>query len=375
MGAGTFNWLSGSGLTWFNPGTLLDVNATNADVGQFGNGGFMATTGNVNVSTQTIAGLIFNTTGFSGYALTAGSSQTLTVGTSGITVNAGAQASSVGSANLSVTLGGAESWINNSASALTVGAVGSTITNGGNALVLQAQGAGNINVAGTFAGTGAGTIQVNSTGTGSVVLSGVNTETGTTTLTAGILRATTNAGALGAGALALNGGTLQLANVSGTNLNFGRNTTVGGNTTILSDLTAAGAGNTYTLGTLSLGAFTLTVGAGEFVTSGPAGLNFGAGDVDGRGRDQHQQQLLQFRRYHADHAGQCYECRGANPHDRRNREHDHYGCRYHQYDERDHQEWRGDVDFQQHCGQHQYRFADHQRRICHCARGWGSGGD
>ena len=95
----------------------------------------------------------------------------------------------------------------------------------------------------------------------------------------------TSAGGLGAGALQLNGGILQLTG----GLNYGRNTTVGGNVTIQADNTALGAGTVDTLGTLSLGAFTLTVTAGEFVTSGQAGVTFGAATLTEHGHDQHEQ--------------------------------------------------------------------------------------
>src|SRR5205085_1726968 len=46
--------------------------------------------------------------------------------------------------------------------------------------------------------------------------------------------------------------------------------------TISSDRATAGAGITHTLGTLSIGNFTLSVTVGSSVTSGTAGLTFGA---------------------------------------------------------------------------------------------------
>jgi hypothetical protein len=107
----------------------------------------------------------------------------------------------------------------------------------------------------------------------SLTLSGVNTGTGPITLSAGTLRATTSASALGTGAATVSlaaSTTLQLANNTG--LNFARNTTVAGNTTITSDRTSAGAGVTHTLGTLGIGAQTLTVTRGGNATSGTGGI-------------------------------------------------------------------------------------------------------
>ena len=112
------------------------------------------------------------------------------------------------------------------------------------------------------------------TGPGTLTLSGANLHTGATTLTAGTLRASTVVGALGAGTLSLGGGTLELANDSG--LNFARNTTLSGATTIRSATLTGIAGVTHTLGTLSLGAQSLTVAPGTTVTADTAyGLTFG----------------------------------------------------------------------------------------------------
>jgi autotransporter-associated beta strand protein len=124
---------------------------------------------------------------------------------------------------------------------------------------------------------------------GSLVLSFSNTSMlSAFTVNAGILRATTSANALGNNAtrntITLAGGALELANNTG--LAFGpasRITTVTGNTTIRSDRLTAGAGVTHTLGTLRIGAQTLSVAAGGFVNSGIAGMTFGTATLSANG--------------------------------------------------------------------------------------------
>jgi len=125
----------------------------------------------------------------------------------------------------------------------------------------------------TYAGAVSGTGGLTKDGSGLVTLSGESTYSGGTTITEGTLRAT-SVSALGADGLTLNGGNLELANDTG--LNFGRNTLLQQSATIFSDRLTAGAGVTHTLGTLSIGGQTLNVERGANVTSGTAGLNFGA---------------------------------------------------------------------------------------------------
>jgi autotransporter-associated beta strand protein len=113
-----------------------------------------------------------------------------------------------------------------------------------------------------------------------LILSGGNTGTGPVTLSAGIIRATNNANALGTGAATLSltgaGTVLQLANDTG--LNFARNTTLSAaTTTITADrLTGAATSTTHTLGTLSIGANTLSITRGSGITgAGIGGITFG----------------------------------------------------------------------------------------------------
>jgi len=115
-------------------------------------------------------------------------------------------------------------------------------------------------------------------GASTQTLSGNNTYANGTTLSGGTLRVLDNAAALGTGDLTINGTTptLELSRSTGGSLTLTTNVTVAANATIRSNTNTTGAGASFTLGTLSIGAFTLTLEGGANVTSGTAGIAFGA---------------------------------------------------------------------------------------------------
>jgi hypothetical protein len=78
--------------------------------------------------------------------------------------------------------------------------------------------------------------------------------------------------------LTLNGGVLKFYTASG--YNHARNTTLGGDSKIITSNFSGGSGLNYTLGTLSIGAHTLSV-AGEDFTSGTGQVTFGATTLTG----------------------------------------------------------------------------------------------
>src|SRR5207248_4662368 len=178
-----------------------------------------------------------------------------------------------------------------------------SFTNTGN-LTLNANGAGTIGLSavnnpGTILNSGSttaattisGTIGANVTGItensagSNLILSGANTAyAGATTLTLGTLTGlnsgTTNVlQAFGTGQINLNGGTLQLradGNGNTQTIAVGNNVVVGGNTTINVDRNTANTGNTFSMGTLSIGAHQLNVtGANGYA------LSFGATTLTG----------------------------------------------------------------------------------------------
>lgn len=180
-GAGTFSWIPGTTLTFINqanPTTeVFTTNNLTTDIAQFGFGGTLNGTTTINVgagaTVYNITGLIFGNTLGNGYTLVGNSAgNVLTLGASGITMNAGAQVTTIGDAtNLSLSIGAAQTWTNASANALNING---SIANAGNFLLtLNASGAGAINLTGVI-GASTGGVTVNSTGSGIVTLSGTN---------------------------------------------------------------------------------------------------------------------------------------------------------------------------------------------------------
>ncbi len=169
-----------------------------------------------------------------------------------------------------ITLAGA-ARINSDAGLLRLDvATGNAIA--GTADNLTFGGAGNIEVNDGITNT---TATLTKDGAGTLTLAASNTYSGLTTISNGWIRVTTSTNALGQGTLTIGGGNLEIAN--DTPLALNRNTTLTASGTIRSDRTSAGAGVTHTLGTLSIGAQTLTLDTdATTVTSGTAGLTFGA---------------------------------------------------------------------------------------------------
>jgi autotransporter-associated beta strand protein len=130
--------------------------------------------------------------------------------------------------------------------------------------------AGALTVGGIISGVG---FSLTKLGIGTLRLSGTNTFSGGTTLNAGtlILGNTSALGVAGA-TVTLNGGVLDLATDATVNA---YNTTVGGTATINSNRAISGAGITHILGTLSIGANTLTINQGSNATGTTAAVQFG----------------------------------------------------------------------------------------------------
>ena len=134
-----------------------------------------------------------------------GADRTLTLGTSGITVNSGAGAVTIGSTSnkqgAAITQNGAQTWTNNSANVLTIV---NNVTNGG--FLLTTAGTGNTSINGAIGGTGG----LTKSGSGTLTLDHANTFTGLTTVNAGTL-AFGVSDALSTGAVTVDGATAILS--------------------------------------------------------------------------------------------------------------------------------------------------------------------
>ena len=297
MRAAIFDW-DGSASTTFStgnnwtgtPNNTAPGNNTTNDIGRFGSIAY--TNAPTLTGPRSIKGLVFTGTGT--IALS-GAAQTLTVGASGIDNQGTSGTKTVGTL---LSLAAAQSFTN--AGTLTITG---NITNGANLLTLTGTGA-----SGTISGIiGNGSGGLTKSGSGTWVLSGTNTYTGATNISAGVLNirnanatgstaggitvTTTNAAlelqggiAVGAEALSLTGSGISsggaLRNISGDNSYAGAITLGVGGARINSDA------NTLTLTGGITGTNTnLTIGGAGDTTLNTTGITTGSGTLtkDGAG--------------------------------------------------------------------------------------------
>ena len=297
-----------SGASTYTGGTILNSGTLNINgvgvagtSGPLGNGGAFTINGGTINNTSGSAEVVANAnpiivTGDFAFGTSAGTTaNNLTLsgvvtmtGTHNITLNglgtldlSGAWAFVANSNNILTVNNGSGTG---SSSLLTLGSVNmNSGTNGISDLTLD--GNGNMDVTGVIA-KGSGMDSVFYSGTGTLTLSGQNTFAGGLTITSGTvvaLGSITPSQIFGNGdGLSIGGATLDLQSTTTTGLTFVNGTgniatTITGNTQINSDRSTSGAvGDTYTFGTLSIGGETLTIDGGMNVTSGTAGVTFGA---------------------------------------------------------------------------------------------------
>lgn len=202
---GTFTWAPGDLKFWDGTANVSTNNDTTTDIARFGNGGTLASIATVNVTTQSINGLIFGATTTNGYTLApSAAAQVLTIGNSGITVNSGAQATTVG---IGVALADAQTWTNNSTALFT--------TNGGlnigsNTLTFAGSGNFSFGIVAASVLSGTGGIVMNGTGLvtfGSAATVPVHTYSGGITVNSGTVMFAGNLPT--SGNMTLNGGVYQ----------------------------------------------------------------------------------------------------------------------------------------------------------------------
>lgn len=177
------NWTVGSTTFWNGTTNVATLNDLTSDIARFGNGGTLTAVDNVLVGTQSINGLVFDTTQSLGYTLLGTTSgQVLSLGSGGITVNSGALATTVGNATfLDLNLGANQTWTNNSTAGGTTLTVASAVRGLNSNLTLT--GSANTTVSGVIS-IGGNLIK---DGAGTLTLVANNTYAGTTTISAGTL--------------------------------------------------------------------------------------------------------------------------------------------------------------------------------------------
>lgn len=268
--------------SWTNgniPGstTLLD----STDTATFG---FTLTAGRVVTvdANRNIGGITFSNTSAFGYTLSGGNILLSNGGLIQSTGATGAHTDTISSAIQIQGDGGSASFTNSalntrlmSIGAVTGASTGTNVTK----LALDGTSTGVNAITGIIGnGSGGGSLAIEKFGAGIWSLQNTNNSySGGTTVNAGTLQALT-AGSLGLGQVTLAGGALHLINNANTAYN--NNVTVSGSSIISSTKVSGQSGDiSHTLGTLNIGASTLTVAKFFNTTSGT--LTFGATTLTG----------------------------------------------------------------------------------------------
>ena len=275
------SWINSANWALGNiPGSTIDLDSP--DIATFG---VTLTAGRIVTvdANRNIGGLTFSNTSAFSYTLSGGS---LKLSNSGVVQSTGATGAHTDTISSAIEIqgdGGAASFTNSSSLAtrlLSIGAV-TGVSTGANVTNLTLNGANTganamTGIIGNGSGGGALSITKNDAGTWSLQNTN-NTYSGGTTVNAGILQALT-AGSMGTGMVTLAGGQLHLINNNNTAYN--NNVTVTGNASIASTKVSGQTGNiSHTLGTLGIGASTLTLT--KFFNTTTGTLTFGATTLTG----------------------------------------------------------------------------------------------
>lgn len=209
----------------------------------------------------------------SGSAVTNTARYAITIGSSGIDLSSATR--SLSTLTAPVSLSADQTWTTTTFVSIdsnnSTNASGVSILNNGHALTIDTSG-GTIDLGNIYGGGG-----ITKSGTGFLNLYGAASNyTGDFVINAGTVNAWNDAGALGAGALTMNGGTLTAQASSARS--FNRNTTIAGNAGFYNNNSGRTGSMPYTFGTLSIGAFTFSVTANG---SGTGSLTFGATTLTG----------------------------------------------------------------------------------------------
>ncbi len=180
---GTSTWSSGT--SWSTVATGVGGTgagpASTSDIAVFNGSSFNGTTTAQIAGPLTVGTLTFNNTGAPTLESSSSTAETLTLGTTGITIAAGAGPVTIGNATntLNIALAGNDTWTNNSTANTFTVLNGITSSAASSTQTLFLAGAGNISLSGIIGnGSSGGTVALTSNSTSVVTLGGANTYTG-----------------------------------------------------------------------------------------------------------------------------------------------------------------------------------------------------